>query len=254
MSYYGADRATLKAVDQNVLHSMLEPACGSSPLSSPTGGGGAHQPKPTKCESSVPGLAQVAKRFLSKQLPHFQKLKDDQIEFERAAMERAVKESAVSFARLKANLVNDLCLSVKNCSEFQSARVLLSSLGYCSALDSSPSSSSSKKEDSTVSSAASSAAGGGGLLMNEIVCLDNVSDQATVLEQITYLDTLPTRTFSSGYIFYVRKGQTSARAILENVNNSDCPLDDSFYLFIQSLGSIVSASNISMSSSSSSTR
>jgi hypothetical protein len=230
LKYYG-NRDTLKAVDPNEMYN-------SSYSSSPSGNRGAQQPK---CERSVPSLDQVARKYC-KQLPKFQKLKDEQIDFENASVERAMKESGPSFAKLKANLVSDLCLNVKNCQDFQSSRILLSSLGYCSTLDCSSHSGGSRSGTGKDESA------------SEIVTLDSI-EQAILLEHLVGLDKLPTRTFSSCYIFYVKKNQTGIKPILNNIN-LDSQLDESFYLFIQSLGSIVNASNNvnNVQSSSSKTR
>lgn len=58
------------------------------------------------------------------------------------------------------------------------------------------------------------------------------------LEQLATLDNLPIRTFSSCSIFYVKKNQSNAKAIINNIN-SNTGLEESFYAFLQSLGSIV---------------
>lgn len=64
------------------------------------------------------------------------------------------------------------------------------------------------------------------------------SSEAAFFEQLTALDHLPTRTFSSCSIFYVKKNQSNAKAIIDNINQSR-NLDESFFSFLQSLGSIV---------------
>lgn len=64
------------------------------------------------------------------------------------------------------------------------------------------------------------------------------SSEAAFFEQLTALDHLPTRTFSSCSIFYVKKNQSNAKAIINNINQSS-NLDESFFSFLQSLGSIV---------------
>lgn len=64
------------------------------------------------------------------------------------------------------------------------------------------------------------------------------SSEAAFFEQLTALDHLPTRTFSSCSIFYVKKNQSNAKAIINNINQSS-NLDESFFSFLQTLGSIV---------------
>jgi len=52
---------------------------------------------------------------------------------------------------------------------------------------------------------------------------------------------LPTRTFSSCSIFYVKKKQSNAKAIVNNINNPQkvSSFDKNFFLFLHSLGSVV---------------
>ena len=69
------------------------------------------------------------------------------------------------------------------------------------------------------------------------------SGDPAFLEQLACLDNLPTRTFSSCSVFYVKAKQSNAKAIIENVNNPVSQLSESFYAFLQSLGSIVEVAN-----------
>lgn len=168
-----------------------------------------------RCELSIPTLGDVSQKYF-KNLPKFQKLKQDQIEFEAKAIEKIQKENSTIIV----NIATDQSLDLKNCNDFQSSRMLLSHLGFCSL----ESSTKIIKDD-----------------LAEIICLDS-SNELAFQDQLQSLDHLPTRTFSSCHIFYVKKAQTSCKSILENVN-LDCHLDDNFYLFIQSLGSIIDVSN-----------
>lgn len=173
-----------------------------------------------KCESSVPSLNKIARKYC-KQLPKFQKIKDEQIEFENGAVEKAIRESGPSFAKLKASLKTDMALNLRNCQEFQSSRILLSSLGYCSISETS------RKDQET---------------LPDLLSLESSDQSGSLADHIAYLDKLPTRTFSACYIFYVKSGQTDLKSIMSNTS-PDVQLDKSFYLFIQSLGSIINSSS-----------
>lgn len=110
-------------------------------------------------------------------------------------------------------------LSTKNCNEFQSARMLLSHLGFCSL----------GKETGSPD-------------FSEIYNLDG--SDTNFLDQIQILDSLLTRTFSFSTIFYVKANQTNASSILNNINQ-DSQLDDNFYMFLHSLGSIIDVNELS---------
>ncbi len=113
-------------------------------------------------------------------------------------------------------------LSPKSSQEFQSTRILLSHLGFCS-LESSLFKS--NKDDLT-----------------DFIGID--STDSTFLEQLAILDNLPTRTFSSCSIFYVKKNQSNVKAIIQNINSplAAASLDENFFLFLHSLGSVVEVS------------
>jgi hypothetical protein len=51
--------------------------------------------------------------------------------------------------------------------------------------------------------------------ISEIVSID--SGDSNFIEQLNNLDLLSTRTFSSCYIFYMRKNQSDAKLILDNI-------------------------------------
>lgn len=112
-----------------------------------------------------------------------------------------------------------MLLTTKNCNEFQSARMLLSNLGYCSL----------GRE-------------GGPSDFSDIYSLDGTD--TNFLDQLQILDSLPTRTFSFSTIFYVKANQTNANSILNNINQ-DSQLDENFYLFVHSLGSIIDVNELS---------
>ena len=165
---------------------------------------------PLKCELSVPVLNDVASKYF-KNLNKFQRLKEEQIEFEQTASERVLQENQTIKKINKHDPISNL--NLKNCQEFQSARMLLTHLGYCS-----PDASSKAKDDSGA----------------EMFTID--SQDVTFVEQLMNLDQLPTKTFSNSHIFYVKKNQTSAKAILKNAYSM---LDESFYVFMHSLGTII---------------
>ena len=104
-------------------------------------------------------------------------------------------------------------MNVRNCQDFHSARMLLTHLGYCS-----PNSTSKTKDESAP----------------EMFSID--SQDVGFFEQLLNLDQLPTKTYSTSHIFYVKKNQTSTKSILKN---ADTILDESFYAFIHSLGTII---------------
>lgn len=162
-----------------------------------------------KCEQSIPSLSDVSSMWV-KNLTKFQNIKEDQIKFEMAAVERVKSENS------KISSENTEEPALKTSQDFQSARMLLSHLGFCS-LESS--STKNNKDDLT-----------------DFIGID--SSDATFFEQLTALDNLPTRTFSSSSIFYVKKNQSNAKAIINNINSNE-NLDESFFYFLQSLGSIV---------------
>lgn len=97
--------------------------------------------------------------------------------------------------------------------------MLLSHLGYCSL----------GKEQTTGSD------------LPEIFNLDGTD--INFQDQLQLLDSLPTRTFSYASIFYVKANQTSSKAILNNAN-LDAQLDENFYMFVHSLGSIVDVNDL----------
>jgi len=51
--------------------------------------------------------------------------------------------------------------------------------------------------------------------ITEIIAID--SNDPLYYDQISNLDYLPTRTFSTGYIFYVKKNQSDAKEIINNM-------------------------------------
>ena len=165
---------------------------------------------PLKCELSLPVLSDVASKYF-KNLNKFQRLKEEQIEFEQTASERVLQENQT----LKKINKNDPIanLNVKNCQDFHSARMFLTHLGYCS-----PNSSSKTKDDS----------------VPEMFSID--SQDVTFFEHLLNLDQLPTKTYSTSHIFYVKKNQTNAKLILKN---TDTLLGESFYAFVHSLGTII---------------
>jgi hypothetical protein len=224
--YFNSNRSTLKALDSNLTD--------LNNFSLKYENNNNYDDRAPRCESfSVPSLNQVAEKYC-RSLQKFQEFKYEQIDYETSSIDRAVKESMVSFARLKTNLIDDLSLKVKKCSDFQSARVLFSNLGYCS-LDVVNISYKGQKDDS---------------LPTEILNLDSATDYQALQEHLFALDRLPIKTFSTCYVFYVKKNQSNVKAILNNIN-LDCQLDESFYIFIQSLGSIINANNINNSNNSS---
>jgi len=164
-----------------------------------------------KCEMSIPSLSDVANSCV-KNLAKFQSIKEEQIKFEMAAVERAKTEN-----KTPSSNITDNSLSTTKTSDFQSARMLLSHLGFCS-IDASLMKHT--KDESP----------------SDFISID--SSDASFLEQLVTLDNLPIRTFSSCSIFYVKKNQSNAKAIINNIN-SNTGLEESFYDFLQSLGSIV---------------
>ena len=160
----------------------------------------------------MPVLSDVASKYF-RSLGKFQRLKEEQIEFEQTASERVLQENQQPMKKVNKNdpIAN---LSVKNCQDFQSARMLLTHLGYCTG----DTSSAKTKEDSAP----------------EMLSLESLD--AAFFEQLVNLDQLPTKTFSTSHIFYVKKNQSQAKCILKNAESL---LDESFYAFIQSLGMIV---------------
>lgn len=177
---------------------------------------------PPKCELSIPSLNDVASRYV-KSLSKFQRIKEDQIEFEINATNRVMSENSNMSQSTKLSQNYEPLLTNRNCNDFQSARMLLSHLGYCS-LDASTLNKLAGKDD-----------------LPEIVTLE--SNDLNFTDQLQLLDNLPTRTFSYASIFYMRKGQTSVKDMLLNILNDNVAsvecLDDGFYLFIKSLGSIM---------------
>lgn len=91
--------------------------------------------------------------------------------------------------------------------------MFLTHLGYCS-----PNSSSKTKDDS----------------VPEMSSID--SQDVTFFEHLLNLDQLPTKTYSTSHIFYVKKNQTNAKLILKNTGTL---LGESFYAFVHSLGTII---------------
>ena len=150
-----------------------------------------------------------------KNLSKFQAIREEQVKFEMAAVERATADND----RTCGEATEEPSLNLKPSREFQSARMLLSHLGFCTP-DSAPSKN--KQEE-----------------LSEFMGID--SSDATFFEQLTALDQLPTRTFSSCSIFYVKKNQSNAKAIINNINQN-VNLDESFFAFLQSVGSIVEVS------------
>jgi hypothetical protein len=165
-----------------------------------------------KCELSVPTLNDVAAKCV-KNLSKFQRLKEEQIEFESLATDRVANENLSR----KPN-PNEISLNMKIYKEFQSARMFLSHLGYCST------DSIKMKEDGA-----------------EMLSLE--SNDAAFVDQLSVLDHLPTRTFSTCHVFYVKKSQADCKSILANVSKPDSIQDEGFYAFIQSLGVIIDVSN-----------
>jgi len=167
-----------------------------------------------KCELSIPSLNDVASKCV-KSLSKFHRFKEEQIEFESKAVENSLDNS-----RTYAQHIEN-CLSLKTCQKFQSARMYLSHLGF-SALESTTRVN--NKDD-----------------LPEIIGID-LSDSA-FLDQLSILDSLPTRTFASCSIFYVRKNQTNAKAIVENIQANSTDLDENFYSFLHSIGTIIDVNN-----------
>ncbi len=164
-----------------------------------------------KCELSIPSLSDVAGKYM-KNLNKFQRLKEEQIEFETDAIEDAITDNSKTYQHHIEN-----CLTLKTCQKFQSSRIFLSHLGF-SSLESSTKIN--NKED-----------------LPEIISIDS-SDQ-NFLDQLSILDNLPTRTFASCSIFYIKKNQTNIKSILDNVNNCSTDLNENFYSFLHSIGTII---------------
>lgn len=101
--------------------------------------------------------------------------------------------------------------------------MLLSHLGYCSLA----------RDISSSSTSTSDAP--------EIFSLDG--NDVNFQDHLQLLDSLPTRTFSFSTIFYVKANQTNAKSILNNIN-LDEHLDENFYMFVQSLGSILDVNDL----------
>ena len=167
-----------------------------------------------KCELSIPKMNEVAGKYV-KSLGKFRRLKEDQIDFESIAVDRVPTESVKIYQQHIEN-----CLNTKNNEEFQSARMLLSHLGLC------------QLEASTRVNKDE---------LPEILTLEN-SDIAFT-EHLNNLDNLPTRTFSSCSIYYVRKNQSNAKSIINNIKTESPTLEPNFYLFLESLGSIIDVTN-----------
>ena len=166
-----------------------------------------------KCEHSIPSLGDVALKCV-KNLSKFEQFKEEQIKFELAAVDRVAAENS----RISTQLVGEGAASVKGAHDFQSARMLLSHLGFCSL----ESSTKTNKDD-----------------LPEILSID--AAEPAFLEQLANLDNLPTRTFASCSIFYIKKNQCNAKAIINNIS-AEADLDESFYAFVQSIGSIIDVS------------
>lgn len=164
-----------------------------------------------KCELSIPSLSDVAGKCV-RNLSKFQRLKEEQIEFETTAIDGASTENSKTYHQHIEN-----CLSLKTCSKFQSARMYLSHLGF-SSLESSTKIN--NKDE-----------------LPEIIGID-CSDNSFI-DQLTILDNLSTRTFASCSIFYLKKNQTNSKMIIDNINNNPTELDDNFYSFLHSIGTII---------------
>jgi hypothetical protein len=200
------------------------------------------------CELSVPVLGDVASKYF-KNLNKFQRLKEEQIEFEQTASDRVLVDNQTTKKLNKNDPIANLL--VKNCQDFQSARMLLTHLGYCTNADSSSAStatatvSSVSSSNKASSSSSSSSSKTEDLLPNnppllphpEMLTID--TQEAAFFEQLAVLDQLPTKTFSTSSIFYVKKSQTQAKDILANMSLPESDLDQSFYAFIHTLGMII---------------
>ena len=173
-----------------------------------------------KCELNIPTLNEVASKCFSKNLEVFHRIKQTQIEFETNAFGRILNENS-SINRANNASTSTSFIKPRGNQDVQTARMLLTHLGFCSFEAPMSKTSASKSESDNT---------------NEIVSID--STDANFFDQLINLDYLSTRTFASCQIFYVKKNQSLAKSILNNIN-AEAGLDESFYLFLQSLGSVL---------------
>ena len=143
------------------------------------------------------------------------KLLEQQTAFEESVAETYEQETAVVRATSPTLLDPSLeCKAPPVSHEFQTARLFLSHFGFLS---------------HPVSES-------GGIAVQsspKVVCLD--SKAASFLSDVDHLDSLPSRTVDTAFVFYVKSGQRTAEEIISNVNHPDT-IHPHFYQLINSLG------------------
>ena len=145
------------------------------------------------------------------------KLLEQQASFEESVAQTYEQETALVRATSPTLLDPSLeCKAPPVTHEFQTARLFLSHFGFLN-----------HSYDGSVSGAA-------GVASNpKVLALD--AKNASFLTDVEHLDSLPSRTVDTAFVFYVKAGQRSAEEILSNANHADA-IHPHFYQLINSLG------------------
>ncbi|XP_022103685.1 ral GTPase-activating protein subunit beta-like [Acanthaster planci] len=163
----------------------------------------------TQADQSIPPLEDIETDTLRSDHQKLERLIEEQTEYERFVCESAmedIKRGGYPNARTE-------CKPPNPCREFSSARLILSHLGYLS-LDSLK-----DPENSSIPPA--------------VVALDD--DLANFTSDLSALDAIPSRTYDTAFIFYVKAGQSEAQAIIQNVTDR-ANVQPQFLEFLGSLG------------------
>ncbi|XP_038075013.1 ral GTPase-activating protein subunit beta-like isoform X2 [Patiria miniata] len=163
----------------------------------------------TQADQSIPSLEDIETDVLRSDHQKLERLIEEQTEYEKFVCETAqedIKRGGYPNARTE-------CKPPMPCREFGSARLILSHLGYLS-LDSLK-----DPQNSPIPPA--------------VVALDN--DPANFASDLSALDAIPSRTYDTAFIFYVKAGQSNANDIIQNVTDR-ANVQPQFLEFLGSLG------------------
>ncbi|XP_030854723.1 ral GTPase-activating protein subunit beta isoform X2 [Strongylocentrotus purpuratus] len=163
----------------------------------------------TKADQSIPSLDEIETEESHEDHVTLGKLLQDQMEYEKLVSDTAHEETErVSYPNPQTE-----SRPPKPCTEFSPARLLLSHLGYLNI------ESLQGPENSSLPPA--------------LVAIDDT--QAGFTPDLLHLDEIPSRTFDTAFIFYVKTGQKKAEDILFNVKSKD-NVQYQFLEFLQALG------------------
>ncbi|XP_071799267.1 ral GTPase-activating protein subunit beta-like isoform X2 [Asterias amurensis] len=163
----------------------------------------------TQADQSIPSLEDIESDVTRSDHQKLEHLIDEQTEYEKFVCETAREEiERGGFPNARTE-----CKPPNPCREFSSARLILSHMGYLS-LDS-------LKETSNTP------------IPPAVVALD--STLGSFASDLNLLDAIPSRTYDTAFVFYVKAGQSSAEEIIHNVTDR-CNVQPQFLEFLGLLG------------------